>query len=145
MSVSASHYAWLAAYYSALRNTGVLEVLAPPGRAEALAAAIEADYPTKAQEIRQWNRATREAMLGVLDDLTINGSVQRETYLWQAMKGDRTLYCVAVQLPQGIDLRLLAEELPERTMLISDRPEVHREADRWQMELAANGWDIRNT
>lgn len=69
-SIAASYHAWLAPYYAALRRSPAFATLAPDLQARALADAVAHDYPARAHEIREWNAATRDAMLGVLDDLT---------------------------------------------------------------------------
>lgn len=141
-SLCTSHYGWLAAYYSTLQESGSLEPHSLDEQVTILARAVEADYPAQAEEIRQWNKATRAAMLGVLDDLTHSAPVRRQTLLWQALKGERLLSCVAVQLPQGIDVQLLLEGVPERTALAVERTLATRTAVLWSEELALDGWLI---
>jgi hypothetical protein len=81
--------------------------LAPVLQAQALADAVQADYPAEAAEIRDWNHATAIAMLTWLDTVTRTRPRHRDTELWRVRKGSRELRCVAVHLPHGIDLRLL--------------------------------------
>ena len=65
--ISNSPHRWLLPFWAELKRRAFFDHLAPELQAEALAAALEADYPAKAQEIRGWNFATRRAMLAVLD------------------------------------------------------------------------------
>jgi hypothetical protein len=65
--VSTSPHAWLLPFWADLKRQPFFARLAPELQSEAIAAALDADYPAKAAEIRDWNFATRRAMLAVLD------------------------------------------------------------------------------
>lgn len=65
------------------------------------AAALGADHPAKAREIREWNSATRGAMLAVFDMGVAGGPARREFELWRVQSRERDVRCVAVYLPRG--------------------------------------------
>jgi hypothetical protein len=65
--VSTSPHAWLRPFWAELKRQTIFNRLAPELQAAQLAAALDADYPAKAAEIRDRNFATRRAMLVVLD------------------------------------------------------------------------------
>ena len=94
--VSSSPHAWLIPFWTELKRQAFFARLAPELQSEALALALEIDYPAKAQEIREWNFATRRAMLAGLDMLLTAGPTKRETELWRMQKGQREVRCVAV-------------------------------------------------
>jgi hypothetical protein len=56
--VSFDRDAWLYPYYAALKRDQGFARLAPVHHAKALADAVQADYPAKAAEIRDWKHAT---------------------------------------------------------------------------------------
>ena len=58
--------------------------------AEALADAIAGNHSAKAQEIREWNPATRRGMLAGLDLGLRERHAVKVTELWRVRKGDET-------------------------------------------------------
>jgi hypothetical protein len=132
--------AWLYPYYAALKRSRVFDQLAPALQAKALADAVEPDYPAKAVEIREWNTATAAAMLIGLDTATRSRPRHRETELWRMRKGERELRCVAVYLPNGIDVRLLERTDFQRTRLVPDKWLAERLSAEWATQLRQSGW-----
>ena len=59
--VHTTPHAWLIPFWTELKRQTFFDKLAPELQFEALAFALEADHPAKAQEIREWNFATRRA------------------------------------------------------------------------------------
>ena len=114
--------------------------LAPELQAEALASAIEADHQAKAAEIREWNPATRRAMLAGLDQGLRERHATKVTELWRVRKGERELQCVAVYLINGIDLRLLEGGEIRRTELFEWAHVLQMRARGWRRELERSGW-----
>src|SRR5215207_1979873 len=96
--VNPSPHAWLVPFWAQLKRQTFFARLAPELQSEALAAALDADYPAKAQEVREWNFATCRAMLAGLDMLLTAGPTKRETELWRMQKGQREVRCVASPL-----------------------------------------------
>lgn len=137
-----SHYAWLAVYYCQLRRVDSFNELSPGLRVSALAAAVGRDYPARAREILEWNGTTRSAMLGVLDDLTTHKQIAREVMLWSASRSSDTLECVAVYLPQGIDLRVLTNGQTLRTLLLTENNLAGHQSASWRLEFSALGWVV---
>ncbi|MGC4083665.1 MAG: hypothetical protein QM736_16545 [Vicinamibacterales bacterium] len=138
--ISNSPHLWLVPFWAALKRQPFFNHLAPELRAGALAAALEADYPAKAQEIREWNFATRRAMLAVLDEHLKTGAPARRIELWRMRKGEREVRCVAVYTSVGVDLRLLAPDGMVQTALCRDPMLVRNRAESWQRQLMAFGW-----
>src|SRR4051812_11788931 len=101
LDVSNNPHAWLLPYWSELKRQSFFARLAPELQAGALAEALEADYPAKAREIREWNMTTRRAMLAVLEMALDARPATRETELWRVTKGRRYVRCVAVYTPGG--------------------------------------------
>jgi hypothetical protein len=132
--VSSNPHAWLCSFWSALKQQPFFDRLAPELQAEQLAAALESDYPAKAREIREWNAATRRAMLAVLDEGVRAGKSAKEVELWRMQKGEREVRCVAVYLPSGVDLRLIEGGELQRTELFRDGVSVVAAGRRWQRQ-----------
>ena len=134
-TLSSEPNAWLRQHWAELRRQPFFARLAPELQAAALAAAIEPDHPGKAAEIREWNLATRRAMLTLLNTAVLGRRAVRETALWTVTKGDRQLRCVSVYLSTGIDLRLLENGEMERTELLRDGPSAQVRARQWRARL----------
>lgn len=138
--ISNNPHRWLLPFWADLNKLTFFANLAPELQAGALAAALETDYPAKAQEIREWNPVTRRAMLAVLDESLKAGNPARETELWRLRKGERELRCVAVYLPNGIDLRALQDGRMHRTELFTDGASVLARARQWRQKSVKAGW-----
>jgi hypothetical protein len=82
---------------------------------------VQADYPSKAAEIRDWNHATAVAMLTWLDAVTRTRPRHRGTEVWRMRKDGRECRCVAVYLPTGIDVRRFEGDEMRRTLLVTDK------------------------
>ena len=65
--ISSDPNAFLRPVWADLHRQTFFTNLAPELQANALANAVAEDFPNKAAEIREWNAATRRAMLAVLD------------------------------------------------------------------------------
>lgn len=119
--VSSSLYRWLVPYWADLhRQSAFFPNLAPELQAQQLAAALEADHPATAQEIREWNATTRRAMLSVLDGMLHARQTARQETLWTMTRGTRQVECVVVYTSVGCDLRLLERGDIVRTQLFRD-------------------------
>lgn len=140
--ISSDPNAWLRPFWADLQRQPFFGHLAPELQAGALASALEADYPAKAQEIREWNLATRRAMLALLDQALIEDHTARETELWRMRKGEREVRCVAVYTAVGVDLRLLEAEEMLRTELCKSAPTSRAKAARWHSLLTGVGWTL---
>jgi hypothetical protein len=140
--ISSDPSAWLRPYFATLKRQPFFANLAPELQAAALADAIEPDYPTKAAEIRQWNAATRRAMLACIEQGLAEGRAAKDTELWRMRKGSRELRCVAVYIISGIDLRQYEGDEMRRTALFQDAPYLQGESKRWRAGLEAHGWTL---
>jgi len=58
-----------------------------------VADALEEDHPNQAAEVREWNAATRRAMIAVLDQALKERHADRQTQLWRMTKGSREVTC----------------------------------------------------
>ena len=145
LDVSNNPHAWLLPYWSDVNRQSFFARLAPELQAGALAAALEADYPAKAQEIREWNMATRRAMLAVLDMALAARPATREIELWRVAKEQRDVRCVAVYLPAGVDLRLLEDGEMTRTELFTDGLTLQSRSREWRAALVRTGWREQTT
>jgi hypothetical protein len=132
VKVSSNPHAWLVPFWAELKRQTFFDHLAPELQAAQLAVALDADHPAKAQEIREWNPATRRAMLAVLEMGVAAGPAKREIELWKVQRGEREVRCVAVYLPTGVDLRLIEDDEVLRTELFSDGASVVAVARRWR-------------
>lgn len=137
-----SYWTWLFAYYSRLRSSSAFANLSPDLQQRMLADAVAADHPRRAEDIRGWNTATREAMLALCDDATRQRSIHRRETLWRASKGARSVECQAVYMPIGTDLRLLVDGDLNRTLLVREPVLVSVESGRWRTNIAQAGWAV---
>jgi hypothetical protein len=55
-------------------------------------------------------------------------------------KAERTLTCLAVYMPHGVDVRLLEDGDVRRTQLVSDGPQAEVLADAWKTAAQKLGW-----
>ena len=139
--LSSDPNAWMRPYWADLhRQSPFFRNLAPELQAIALAEAVEADHATKAAEIREWNPATRRAMLAGLDQGLRERHAAKETALWRVRKGERELQCLAVYLITGIDLRLLERGEIRRTELFAWAHVLTARARTWRQALERSGW-----
>lgn len=138
--ISSDAHAWLRPIWADLTQDPSFDLLTPAYQALVLAAIIAPDYPAKAQEIREWNAATRRAMLASLDMAVLEGHTARETEVWRARQGNREVRCVAVYLPTGLDLRLLDGGEMLRTVLCGDPWSLKATARAWLEEAVGKGW-----
>lgn len=139
--LSSDPNAWMRPYWADLhRQSPFFPNLAPELQTIALAEAVEADHPTKASEIREWNPATRRAMLAGLDQGLRERHAAKQTELWRVRKGECALQCVAVYLITGIDLRLLEGGEIRRTELFEWAHFLKARAQRWREMLVKSGW-----
>jgi len=92
--ISSDPNAWLRPYWQALhQQQSFFANLAPELQAKALADALEEDHPNHAAEVREWNAATRRAMIAVLDQALKERHADRQTELWRMTKGSREVTC----------------------------------------------------
>src|SRR5688572_23341482 len=122
-------------YYAALAALPGFAYLSPSHQFDALVEAIAVDHPSKAAEMRGWNRAGQNATLGWLADVVAERPPTPETELWRLRKDTRERRCVAIYLPVGIDLRLMDGDDFTRTELLADAPAVRAKADDWRQQL----------
>ena len=65
--------------------------------------------------------------------------VASEVELWQAQKDGRTLRCIAVYVPLGIDLLMEGADF-RRTQLAKTAPEADVISNAWRRKLLEVGW-----
>jgi hypothetical protein len=139
---SSDAHAWLYPYYSALKRDQGFDLLAPGLQVQALADAVRADYPAKAQEIRDWDYGTVIVMLLRLDIATRTGP--RETELWRLQKGARVMRCTAAYFPYGVDLQLLeganVQRMQLKLQMLVAKGGAEQRAAEWAQDLRAEGW-----
>src|SRR4051794_17694465 len=139
--ISSDPNAFLRPYWAELhQQSPFFPNLAPELQAKALAEAVANDHPATAVAIREWNPATRRAMIAVLDQALKERHTARESELWRMRKGDRVLRCVSVYTAAGLDLRLFAGEEMFRTELCGSAPMLRARAESWRTQLNASGW-----
>lgn len=91
--------------------------------------------------MREWSTAAQHALLRWLADaLAEHQTPRRDEVLWTVEKGHRRLICVAVYLPNGIDLRLMEGSDFRWTELFHDGPHLNAKADEWLTALRGRGW-----
>lgn len=73
-----SSSAWLATYYRTAKASHAFAVLSSDLKARTPADLVAVDYPDRADEIREWDAATREAVLNELEELPTSRVVRRE-------------------------------------------------------------------
>jgi hypothetical protein len=136
--------AWLYPYYAALKRDQGFDRLAPVLQAKALADAVQADYPAKAQEIREWNHATAIAMLTWLDTVTRTRPRYRETeLLWHMRKEPRAALRGSVPAERRRCPAARGDDF-YRTQLLTDKWRAERLSVEWAKQLRNVGWSPVN-
>jgi hypothetical protein len=103
--------AWLYPYYAALKRDQGFDRLAPVFQANALADAIQADYPTQAAEIRDWTHATAVAMLTWLDT---DADIRLARQSWRTVMGHPPPAMAQVDQQRAAEFFNEAQALRER-------------------------------
>ena len=103
-------------YYEAVASKQGFVHLAIPRQFAAFIEAIAHDHPVKAAQLREIEGIhSQQALLGSLANIVYDHPHEPEVTLWEVAKDSKTLRCVAVDLPSGIDLRLLDAKGCRRT------------------------------
>lgn len=142
MALSSDPHAWLRPYFAALHKDPAFLYLSPSHQFAAIVAAIADEHPSHAASMQEWSPAAQDGFLKWMRDITDEQPAAREVELWSAQKDGRTLRCVAVYVPIGIDLRLMEGADFRRTQLTKDAPESEALARRWQDGLQQRGWTV---
>lgn len=143
MALSSDPLAWLRPYFAELRKDPSFSYRSPSHQFAAVVDAIADDQPSRAAAMREWTPAAQDAFLRWLHDVTDEQPPAREYELWSVQKAGRTLRCVAVYVPIGIDLRLMEGADFRRTPLARDAPESEALSDTWRQALIVQGWRLR--
>lgn len=138
--LSSDPHAWLRPYFAALRKDPSFSYRSPSHQFAAVVAAIANDHPSRAAAMREWTPAAQDGFLKWLRDVTDEEPPKREYELWSVQKNCRTLRCIAVYVPIGIDLRLMEGAEFRRTQLTKDAPESEAVSDTWRQALIVQGW-----
>lgn len=90
--------------------------------------------------MRAYTPAARVALLGHLSKAEQERPGPRQVDLWVLNRGERTLTCVALYLPHGVDVRLLEDGEVRRTQLVGDGPQAEALAEEWRGAARKLGW-----
>jgi hypothetical protein len=137
--ISSDPHAWIRPYHEAVASREGFSHLAPSDQFELFVEAIAKDYPAKATQMREWNAATQWATLAVFANVVYSTPAPREVEFWRVAKDSRELRCLAVYMPTGINLRLMAGGDFRRTQLLGDGPAVQALAEQWQRSCRWQG------
>ncbi len=141
MTISSDPHFWRRPIYLRLRNDPPFSLFSPAHQFELLRLAVEREHPSEAAKMKDYNTATRTALLDHLASMIESKTeVQIERELWRVRKGKRELRCVTHPLPTGIDLQLLDQDGFRRTQLCRDAPGVQALAEEWLNALTVAGW-----
>lgn len=138
--LSSDPHAWIRPYFAALRKDPAFLYLSPSHQFAAVVAAIADDHPSHAATMRKWSPAAQDGFLKWMRDVTDEEPPRLEYELWTVEKNGRTLRCVAVYVPTGIDLRLMEQGDFRRTQLAKDAPESEALSATWRQALIVQGW-----
>ncbi len=143
MALTSDPLAWLRPIWRRLVADSRFRLRSPESQFAALFEAVRESAPHHAARMPEYSPATVQALLRHLDaNLDTEAAQSVRSKLWTATLRNRTLDCVAVYLPSGIDVRLLEGEDFRRTQLTRTAPEASYCADRWRVELERVGWTV---
>jgi len=134
LKVSPDTFAFLRPNYRQLSTDPAFALLAPGTRFARLVEAVAQQSEHRAAVMRAYTPAARVALLGHPAKAEQERPGPRQVELWTAHKGERTLACVAVYLPHGVDVRLLEDGDVRRTQLVGDGPQAAALAAEWLEE-----------
>jgi hypothetical protein len=140
--LSSDPHAWLRPYFAALRKDPAFLYLSPSHQFAAIVAAIASEHPSHAAAMREWSPAGQEGFLKWMRDVTDEQPAARDVELWSVHKDGRTLRCIAVYVPIGIDVRLMDGADFRRTQLVKDAPESQALSESWREALIGHGWTM---
>jgi hypothetical protein len=106
----------------------------------ALLDAVAVDHSARAAALCESSHATQLAILSALADAATAHTVVSETELWRVRRPNRSLSCLAVRLPIGMDLRLMEGDDFRRTVWCQNPHDLRERADEWKAKLLGAGW-----
>lgn len=139
--VSSDPHAFLRPIYRRLAADRAFHYLAEPLQFDRLVEAAAEVSERHAVAMRGYNVLARSALLRHLARPSRSGQA-RSRSLWTLTKGDRVLTCVAVYLPNGVDVRALEGGDMRRTQLVPDGPQAEALAQAWWEKAERVGWVI---
>lgn len=143
MALTSDPLTWLRPIWRRLVADPRFRMRSAQSQFAALREAVGESAPQHAARMPEYSPATVQALLRHLDaNLDTEAAQSVRSKLWTATLRGRSLECVAVYLPSGIDVRLLEGEDFRRTQLTRTAPEAANCADRWRSELQRVGWSV---
>ena len=141
MTLAGDPHAWLLPYFARLCRDPTFSNLAPAFQFEALCQAVATDHPGRATDMSSMSAAAQSALLLWLTDAARGSSASaKDVTLWAVRKGERTLVCLAVDVTNGFDLRLMDGGEFRRTELFPELATVKTRAGEWLTALKERGW-----
>jgi hypothetical protein len=141
MQVSSDPHAFLRPIYRRPAGNRGFHLLAEAMQFDLLVAAAAEVFEKHASLMRQYNPETRHAILRHLSSAESLTTGPKQVELWTLKKGDRELTCVAVYLPNGVDLRAIEAGDMRKTQLVKDGPHAEALAQEWREKAEAAGWE----
>lgn len=138
--VSSDPHAFLRPIYRRLAADRSFHLLAEQLQFDRLIEAATEVSERHAAVMREYNVATRSAILRHLAKAESLRPGAEQVELWTLKKGDRVLRCAAVYLPAGVDVRVFENDEMRRTQLVKDGPAAEALAEEWRTKACAVGW-----
>jgi hypothetical protein len=140
--VSSNPHAFLRPLYRRLAADRAFHLLAEQMQFDRLVDAAAEISERHAALMREYNAPTRSAMLRHLAKAESLRPGAEQVALWTLTKGNRVLTCVAVYLPNGVDVRALEDGDMRKTQLVKDGPHAEALAQEWLAKDEAMGWKL---
>jgi hypothetical protein len=138
--VSSDPHAFLRPIYRRLAADRSFHLLAEQLQFDRLIEAAAEVSERHAAVMRDYNGPTRSAILRHLAKAESLREGAEQVELWTLKKGDRILTCIAVYLPNGVDVRALEGGDMRKTQLVKDGPHAEAQGVEWRAKAEASGW-----
>lgn len=138
--VSSDPHAFLRPLYQRLAADRTFHLLAEQRQFDLLVEAAAELSESQATLMREYNYETRRAILRHVAKAESLRPGRSQVELWVWSKGDRKLTCVAVYLPNGVDVRALESGDMRKTQLVKTGPEAEALAQQWRYKAEEQGW-----
>lgn len=143
MLISSDAHAFLRPLYRRLAADRSFQMLADQMQFDRLVVAAAEMSERHASLMRDYNADTRVALLRHLAKAESLQPGREQVELWVMAKADRELRCVAVYLPNGVDVRVFESGDMRRTQLTKDGPQTEALAQAWRTKAETAGWAVR--
>lgn len=138
--VSSNPHAFLRPIYRGLASDRMFHLLADQLQFDRLVEAAASASEHHAASMRRYSPDAKIALLRHLAKAESIRPGDKQVEMWLLRKPQRTLKCVAVYLPNGIDLRVFYNDDMRRTQLVQDGPRAESLAVKWRKKAEAVGW-----